>query len=295
VPRARALELAFDTPGGNVRRVIVEGGDLPFRTEGDRTLVELPPLTNEAITAAEFATHVVEPGMVLRFEHSDSARRAGFYASGTMPTVQREAANVLEFAQREIVRELDLGRYAARHRLGRIQIMGFDTNAPHGHTDSPPHMHMHLRWPRNTGTQIGHFYIGSDGLLSHTVVGVKGIEGAPRRFGRSEPFTTVGPDGRGLYTHTITREGWLTLGRAGEAPCVIKPAGHRGFADGAQVTCPGHPMQRIAVRDDLAGGLLTVTTNDLVETFRYDRDTGRLTSPTEVAAPALSVYVPDEA
>ncbi len=36
--------------------------------------------------------------MVLRFEHADPARRAGDYATGLFPTVQRAAANVLEFA-----------------------------------------------------------------------------------------------------------------------------------------------------------------------------------------------------
>lgn len=294
VPRARSLELAFEAQGGNVRRVIVEGGDVPFRTEGRRILVDLPPLIHEAITAAEFATHVVEPGMVLRFEHADPARRAGDYASGPLPTVQREAADVLEFAQREVIRELDLGHYVEHNNLGRIQIMGFDINAPHGHTDSPPHLHMHLRWPQNTGTQIGHFYIGTDGLLTHIVTGVKGIDRPAANYARGQAFTTIGPDGRGVYTHRITSEGWLSLGRAGEAPCEIKPSGARGFADGATVTCPEHDPHRIKVRDDLPSGRLTVTTDRIVETFRYDRDTGHLTSPAEPVAPALSVYVQNE-
>lgn len=294
VPRARSLELAFDTAGNNVRRVIVEGGDLPFRVEAGRILVDVPPLADDAVTAAEFATHVVEPGMVLRFEHADPARRAGAYATGPLPDVQRAAANVLEFAQREVVRQLGLGRHVERNRLGRIQIMGFDTNAPHGHVDSPPHMHMHLRWPQNTGTQIGHFYIGPDGLLTHVTTGVKGIERPSRHYARGQAFTTVGPDGRGVYTHMITQEGWLSLGRTGDAPCLLRPDGPRGFADGATVACPGSSPRHITVRDDLATGRLTVTTDRITETFRYDKDTGRLTSPAEVVAPGASVFVPPE-
>jgi hypothetical protein len=46
--------------------------------------------------------------MVLRFEHADPARLAGDYAGKPLPKVQREAANVLEFAEREAIREIGL-------------------------------------------------------------------------------------------------------------------------------------------------------------------------------------------
>ncbi|KQN81618.1 hypothetical protein ASE90_13020 [Sphingomonas sp. Leaf67] len=290
VPRRRSLELAFRGAGDAVRRVILEGGDLPFEADGGRIIVPVPPVAVDAVTAGEVATHIVEPGMVLRFEHADPARRAGFYATGPFPDVQRRAANVLEFAQREVVRELGLGEQVEREHLGRIQIMGFDTNAPHGHTDAPPHMHMHLRWPGNTGTQIGHYYIGADGLLTHNQVGVKDIPGRERRFERGEPFTTVGPNGHGVYTHRITTEGWLELGRAGDAPCLIRPDGGTGFGSGATIRCAGHPEVRIRVEDDRSRGVITVATGDVTETFRYDIDTGALISPAAVAPPGPSVY-----
>lgn len=111
-----------------------------------------------------------------------------------------------------------------------------------------------------------------------------------RRFGRGEAFTTIGADGNPVHAHRITAEGWLDLGRAGPPPCLIRPAGADGFAGGATVACPGRPARRIAVRDDLARGLLTVDTDAVRETFRYDPDTGRLLSPTEVPAPAPSVF-----
>ncbi|WP_207893462.1 hypothetical protein [Sphingomonas sp. PP-CE-1G-424] len=293
IPRMRTLELGFDHGAANVRRVILEGGDVPFNREGNRLTVAMPPVAAEAVTAAEVATHIVEPGMVLRFEHADPARRAGVYAQGLFPAVQRAAANALEFAQREVVRELGLGEWVERNHLGRIQIMGFDTNAPHDHRDAPPHIHMHLRWPDNTGTQIGHYYIGEDGLLSHNVVGVKGSGAPQHRFGRGQPFTTVAPDGRAIYTHRITPEGWLELGRAGAAPCVIRPSGNGGFAAGASVACPGMAPRRIAVADDLAAGVLTVDTDTVREVFRYDRDTGALLSPSAVPVPPPSVFVND--
>lgn len=293
IPRMRTLELGFHRGGADIRRVILEGGDVPFRHEGDRLVVGMPPVANDAITAAEVATHIVEPGMVLRFEHADPARRAGAYAQGAFPVVQRAAANTLEFAQREVVRELGLGEWVERNHLGRIQIMGFDTNAPHDHRDAPPHMHMHLRWPDNTGTQIGHYYIGTDGLLSDNVVGVKGLGASQQHFGRGQSFTTVAPDGRAVYTHRITQEGWLELGRADESPCLIRPLGEHGFAAGASVACPGAPPRRITVTEDLTAGVLTVDTGGVREMFRYDRDTGTLLSPSAVPAPPPSVFVGD--
>ncbi|MEJ8631882.1 hypothetical protein P0F65_23025 [Sphingomonas sp. I4] len=114
VPRRRSLELAFDGPRQTVRRVILSGGDVPFRSGPHGVVVQLPPVATDAITAAEVATHIVELGMVLRFEHADPARRAGAYATGPFPDRQRRAANVLEFAQREVVRRLGLGEEAER-------------------------------------------------------------------------------------------------------------------------------------------------------------------------------------
>ncbi|MET3437323.1 hypothetical protein [Sphingomonas sp. 1185] len=290
VPRRRSLELAFDGPRQTVRRVILSGGDVPFRSGPHGVVVQLPPVAADAITAAEVATHIVEPGMVLRFEHADPARRAGAYATGPFPDRQRRAANMLEFAQREVVRRLGLGEEVERDGLGRIQIMGFDTNAPHGHADAPPHVHMHLRWPGDTGTQIGHYYIGPDGLLIENIVGVKGLDAPQRRFGRGETFTTIASDGRALYSHRITTQGWLEIARPGGAACLIKPDGGAGFDAGVRVLCGDEPATRIAVTDDLRG-VLTVLTGPLTEVFRYDPDTGASLSPSIVPAPPPSVFV----
>ncbi|MEJ8631881.1 hypothetical protein P0F65_23020 [Sphingomonas sp. I4] len=137
---------------------------------------------------------------------------------------------------------------------------------------------MHLRWPDDTGTQIGHYYIGPDGLLTENIVGVKGLGTPERRFGRGETSTTIAPDGRGLYSHRITAQGWLEIARPGGRSCLIKPDGGVGFDAGAQVVCGDEPATRIAVTDDLRG-VLTVVTGPVTEIFRYDPDTGALLSP----------------
>ncbi|KQR81440.1 hypothetical protein ASG07_13080 [Sphingomonas sp. Leaf343] len=290
VPRRRTIELAFDGRPGMVRQVLLEAGDLAFRNDGSRIVVDLPPLAQDAITAAEVATHIVEPGMVLRFEHADPARRAGAYASGAFPERERRAADVLEFAQRQVVRSLGLGERAAQRGWGAIQIMGFDMNAPHGHVDAPPHVHMHLRWPGDTGTQIGHYYIDRAGSLSHNLVGVKGLGTPDRRYERGETFATIAPDGTTAYTHRITERGWLDIADGDGRTCQIRPLSDTGFADGATVTCPDGRQQRITVRDDLEDGVLKVTTDTIVETFRYAPATGLLLSP--MAPPPGAPSVP---
>lgn len=291
LPLRRTLDLQLRAVGNSVKRVVLESGDLKFDVSGDIVTVHMPPVARDAVTAGEFATHIVEPGMVLRFEHADPVRRAGFYAQGAFPTLQRRAADNLEFAQREIIRRTGLGAYVEHEKLGAIQVMGFDTNFPHGHTDAPPHFHMHLRWPFNAGTQIGHYYIDELGLLVRNEVGVKAVGGRGQHFGRGEVFTTRDLQGRAVYTHEITNEGWLRLGRAGMAPCLIRPAG-TGFDAGAIVECPQQEAVQVNVRDDLASGILRVTTGAVDEIFRYDIDTGKLLSDPAPPPPTESNYAP---
>lgn len=275
VPHRRTLELAFDAPIGAVRRVIMETSDVAFTQVADRLTVHLPPIVNDAINAGEFHTHIVEPGMVLRFEHDDPARRAGAYSDAPLDFVQRRAADVLTFAQREVIRQLGLGEIVDRESLGRIMLMGFDTNYPHGHTDAPAHMHMHMRWPDRAGTQISHYYIDERGLLVRNEVGIQMIGAPEQTFGPEQPFTTVDLRGRPVYTHTITREGWLRIADALNNSCLVEPR-EMGFESGAIVSCDQTASIEIVVLDDGVEGILKVVSGTTIELFRYDTDTGML-------------------
>ena len=277
IPKSRYLEAAFDGAAAAFRRVILQTADLPFSVEGGRLRVQLPPLEEDAVESGEVATHVTGDGYVLRFEHADPIRRAGAYAD-VFPTLQRSAANALEFALREAVLELGLGEQVKQEELGVIEIMGFDTNDPHGHLDAPPHIHMHLRWPYNIGTQIGHFYLTPTGRLAIDKVGITGYHLPDRTFGPGQVFATLSPKGTIAYTQTLTADGGLRIGARDGRACTLEPAGG-GFDAGAQVSCDGHPPVVIHVEDDLARGRIEVRTGPLVEVFHYDRDTGALTSP----------------
>jgi hypothetical protein len=291
VPRRRTLDLAFDAPAGGVRRVVLETGDIAFTQVGGRLTVHLPPLIDDAVNAGEFHTNIVEPGMVVRIEHDDPARRAGAYADVLGDFMQRRAADVLTFAQREAVRQLGIGQAVERDGLGKILIMGFDTNFPHGHTDAPAHMHMHMRWPDNAGTQISHYYIDERGLLVRNEVGIQLLNAPQRIFGPGETFTTIDRRGRPAYSHTITAEGWLALADALGQTCVVRPV-ETGFQSGAVVSCPGRPEQTIQVQDDVVDGVLRVRTGRIEEVFRYDIDTGALMSAKAPPDASPSGYPP---
>jgi hypothetical protein len=293
VPRRRTLDLTFRARAGAVRRVVVETGDVAFTQHGDQLTVHLPPLIGDAVDAGDMHTFVVEPGMVLRAEHDDPARRAGAYADAPADLIERHAADNLIFAEREVVRQLGLGAKVKREGLGAIMIMGFDTNFPHGHADAPAHIHMHMRWPDTAGTQIGHYYLDRDGLLTKNVVGVQGLKRPVVSFGRGEVFTTIDRFGRGVYSLQITQEGWLRIAAIDGAACLVSPVA-TGFQSGARVACDGAESVDIHVKDDLAAGRLRVRTGLIEEVFAYDPDTGVLLSAQAPPPVSAAGYAPQD-
>ena len=277
IPKSIAVSVSVSADPGVVRRVLLEGSDLDFKRQPGSVSFLLPAQTTDRPNSAEFQTHIVYRGLDVRFEHADPVRRAGKYADGPFPELQRAAAANLEFAQREAVFMLGLDTYVADEQIGTILLMGFDTNDPHGHTDYPPHMHMHMRWPQIGGTQIGHYYIDPKGLLIENKVGVRGWTGHHiEPFQRGETYTTFDLHARPVYAHTITPEGWLNLSRPGGSTCTIRPVtATAGFEQGAVTTCPGFSAVRLDVTDDLKVGQLKIYRNgNLSEVYPYDTDTG---------------------
>lgn len=277
VPRSTQLPLVVKVEPSAIRRILIEGSDLAFTRVADGLSMTLPAQAEDRINSGEFQTHLYWPGIDLRFEHADPERRSGKYADGPWPAVERQAAANLEFAQREAIRMLGLGSYVASQNIGTIDLMGFDTNDPHGHEDWPPHMHMILWWPtvKGTGSLVAHYYISPRGLLTHTIAGPIGAIGVQAEFPIGSTFTDTDINGDGIYSHTVTQDGWLGLGRAGGSKCLVKPAGS-GFQDDAIVECPGFASRRVRVDDDVDKGVLRVWIGDSTETYRYDADSGRL-------------------
>ncbi len=284
VPRNRLLTLAFEIDARDVERAFVNRSSLPVTHDGRRAHIELPPLAEAAIWAPAYATEIDEAGMTLRFEHADPVRRAGAYATGAFPATERRAADNLAFALREAIRRLGLGTYVEREKIGRIMVMGFDTNFPAGHTDAPAHVHMHLRWPNNVGTQIGHFYLNPQGLLTHNESGVRALRAGSRRFEPGQKFDTIDRFGRVAFSHTITPSGGLDVTGPDGHACALTPIG-AGFHTGVALACGGAGSTTVVVADDIVTGTATIDTGALRERLRYDVATGELLTP--VAPPRL--------
>ena len=277
VPRSTQLDLVVKVDPITIRRVLIEGSDLAFASGANGVSITLPAQAEDRINSGEFQTHLYWPGIDLRFEHADPERRSGKYVDGRWPSVERQAAANLEFAQREAAHMLGLDSFVASRNIGTIDLMGFDTNDPHGHEDWPPHMHMILWWPtvKGTGSLVAHYYISPQGLLTHTIVGPIGAIGVQSDFPIGSTFTDTDIDGDAIYSHTVTQAGLLRLGRAGGSECLIRPTG-AGFQDGATVECPGFGSRRVRVDDDVDKGILRVWIDDSAETYHYDVDSGRL-------------------
>lgn len=279
IPRATSVPIHVAVDEGSIRRVLLEGQELPFEPDHGGINFTVPAQTADRVNSGEFQTHIYWPGIDLRLEHGDPDRRDGSYASGPYPDVELKAAHNLEFAQLLAIRMLGLDTQVVDRNLGTLDLMGFDTDYPHGHTDFPPHMHMILWWPTpsGTGSLIAHYYITPQGLLDHNEVIPYGTLGlVATRIERGTVYTDTDVTGHALYTHVITKQGWLELSAIGGGSCSIRPIG-TGFDSGAAVECVDFPRRTVQVEDDIKRGALTVVYDgNSKTTYSYDADSGRL-------------------
>lgn len=281
--RATVKNIRIDVAGVPIRAVIVEKNGIPFSTAGGFVTFDLPVVPRARSSTLEVQTSLEWPGIVLRIEHAFEDRRAGKYASGEFPAVQRAAALNLEFGLREAIRDLALAGEVQTRGLGKIHLMGFDTNNPMGHEDYPPHLHLILRWPHFAGSQAPHFYINDKGRIvpdvSVTIDGMPHITAT--HIGKGAWLPAIDYLGETLYQTLVTDDGGVVLRRPGAASCALKPldGGGRGFASGALVTCASSAVYRVQASDNTDRGEVRVSVNSrLPEVYRYDVDTAVLLS-----------------
>lgn len=279
LPRSTAVPVHIAIPPGTVRRVLLEGQELPFTQDDKGIGFTVPPQAVNRVNSGEFQTHIFLPGIDLRFEHGDPERRDGKYQSGTWPGVQLKSAHTLEFAQLLAIRMLGLDSQVVDRNVGWLDLMGFDTDFPHGHEDYPPHMHMILWWPTPTGagSLIAHYYITPQGLLDHTeVIPLRTVGLVATRIEKGISYTDTDYTGERVYSHTITDKGWLQIAEINGGSCLLSPLGH-GFDSGSAVECAGYPRRTVQVDDDIEKGKIRVV-NDGARTtvYTYDPDSGQL-------------------
>jgi hypothetical protein len=291
VPVSKAVlkGISVDVGDLKIRAVVVEKSYLAIHRSGSDITFDMPIQPRDRSSTLELQTSLDWPGITLRVEHAFEDRRAGTYATGPWPAVERRAALNLEFGLREAIRSLGLDREVCEHGLGRIHLMGFDTNDPLGHEDSPPHIHIILRWPHFAGSQAPHFYLSDAGLLKGDVkVTIDGLpQIAETSFPEGAPVPAVDYLGEVLYDVAENADGSLTLRRPAVGSCVLQPlkAGNGGFASGSRVECTTGQAFSVVASDDIEAGVLKVAVDARpVEIYKYDPDTAVLLS----AAPSLS-------
>ncbi len=281
IPTSTPVDVHIYTEAAIYSRVLLETVDLPFQKNTEGLAFTIPSQIADRVNSGEFQTHLYWRGVELRFEHADPERRAGDYAEGDFPVIQRHAADNLEFGLLEAIRELGLDSYVDDENLGRLFLMGFDTNFPHGHRDSPPHFHLVLWLPnyKAMGSLVPHLYLTSSGLISHSEVGMIGWdESDPRAFDyhANQTYTSNDMLGRPVFSLTITKEGWLNLARFDGSLCTLRPV-KEGFDSGVRVSCPSFPMQEIQITDNIDDGTMSEWINGKIEAIiHYDKDTGTL-------------------
>jgi hypothetical protein len=277
-----------------VRAVVVEKTYLTFRRDGNVINFDMPIHPRDRSSTLELQTGLDWPGLTIRVEHAFEDRRAGSYAQGPWPALERQAALNLEFGLREAIRNLGLDQEVCKNGLGRIHLMGFDTNYPLGHEDSPPHFHIILRWPHFAGSQAPHFYISPEGRVKDEVKVT--IDGLPQisttTFSEGKPVPAVSYLAKAVFDTLVNSDGSLTLERPNFGACILRPgdSGAQGFAGGVGVTCPTGKQLTVRAEDDTNVGTLRVFVDSKpTEFYRYDPDTAVLLSAEPALPAALSL------
>jgi hypothetical protein len=253
--------------------------------------VSMPP--DDLGEVSQYYTYIETPGVYIRIGHADPRRRAGPYATGPWPARQAAAALNLEFATREAIGALQLAKSLPRLGIATIMLMNFDTNYPtlgpdEAHEDWPPHWHMHLFWNDVPKVRkVAHFYLSEGALLtgdySSDLKGSSFTDRSKLWYRNGVPNETRTPSGELVYAQTITPEGFFKLATS-NGSCLIRPVGP-GFDTGAAVACDkGSRNVRVrAVDDPVAGRLMLYLNGKPATEYRYDTDTGALTTVRDLA------------
>lgn len=265
----------------DVRAVIVEKSYLKFHRSGENINFNVPVTPRQRSSTLEVQTNLSWPGVTVRVEHAFEGRRDGKYATGKWPAIQRQAALNLEFGLRDAIRALGIDREVCDRGLGRIHMMGFDTNYPLGHEDFPPHAHIILRWPHFAGSQAPHLYLKENGLLGGDVM--VSIDGMPQikttSFAQGTPVPAIDYLGETVYETVENLDGTLTLRRPTVGSCDLRPfkPTEQNFVSGVLMSCTNGRSSQIRATDDTDAGVIRVFVDSKPpEVYRYDPDTAVL-------------------
>ncbi|MEP3295887.1 MAG: hypothetical protein ABJO27_05305, partial [Pseudoruegeria sp.] len=148
-------------------------------------------------------------------------------------------------------------------------------NNPCGHTDWPPHVHLHMARPA-VGAPIGHYYFDEELRFSHNDLYLRGCDVPTGRFSRNKPCPHFAPDNTLLFDMMITSDGGLRLTCVNGEVASIAPLG-RGFDTGAILEI-GTEQFEIKVAPDSPVGVVRVEIDGVQFVYTFDPDTGKFLS-----------------
>jgi hypothetical protein len=263
---ARRALITWDVPikaviHGNTRLKLDRAGEQVYRCD--------IPVEAESLRAAwpslEVHSHLNEKDLSVRIEHNHPDRAAGYYAERPWVAGPAQAALNFIFASREILRDWGVHHEIAEAGLGRIALMGFESNNPL-HGDAPAHWHLIYYLPGNDGSKIPHFYMEDDGRVTSNRIDVLG-RGVLRTANARDPMVCKDPQGRVRLAIDIRPDGGVDLGpEPGEwRYSIVAGEGKGGFTRSVRVLRRGQDWLRVSATNDVDEGVLTVRVERLDE------------------------------
>lgn len=238
---------------------------------------------------ANYATMVQNGAIELGLYHHVEGAQHGPYGDRPLPWTQiRSSANWL-VACREVFRRMGfLDPKAAKG--ADIKLYGFDSNFPNRHMDHPEHFHIMLEWDNWEKNNVGHYTLdargrikGNNFLLCGDVKGGRKNGYHRQKLGETTSYT--GPDGKALFSVTMLEDGCgLLLRKPGDAAewriWSDRPAESVSVSVRKNAAAQWEDLGCCSVSDDTESGTCVIRVENKgkigIDTFRYDRDTGRL-------------------
>lgn len=279
-------KVALEWPGVSIGGVY--GAKDVRITEGHVCLVP----TNPGHPPTSYYTMVKDGAIKLCLHHHVEGAQHGPYGGKALPWTEIRASDNWRAAARVMFKAADLST-ADKTGGANVNLFGFDSNFPNHHVDHPPHFHVMLEWESFAKNNVGHytldargFITGNNFLVCGDIVGGEPKGYHPQALGETTEY--VGTSGQPLFSLEMLAGGvGLILRKRGanavwriysEHPDESVQISMRSEG-AADWTCLGS----CSVTDDTEKGEYTIRHElrgeILLETFRYNHDTGALLGP----------------
>ena len=275
-------EAAISWPGVAISSV---GGatHVAFTAEG----VVLTP--TDASGGANYLTMVKDGAIELALHHHVEGAQHGPYGGKPLPWDRIRASDNWRAACREIFHRAGLADPKATDGAS-VKLYGFDSNFPNRHVDHPEHFHVMLEWNGWRKNNVGHYTLDERGFIRGNNFLVCGDipGGLPGGYHLQKPGETteyVGPSGKVLFSLKMLDGGTgLVLQKPGsDASWRVlsdRPAESIGISMRSGAASDWTDLGSCSVADDTEQGRYVIRHENKgelrMETFRYERDTGRL-------------------